>query len=66
VALRGAAGRQGPRGKQGYLYDNLDEVVKLAARNRLMTVEYERPSLEEVFLTYYGAHQNGGRHDVKR
>jgi ABC-2 type transport system ATP-binding protein len=43
------------------LYDNLDEVVKLAARNRLVNMEYERPSLEEVFLTYYdGELQNGG------
>ena len=42
------------------LYDNLDEVVKLAARNRLVNMEYERPSLEEVFLTYYGEGQNGG------
>ena len=41
------------------LHDNLDEVVKLAARNRLVSMEYERPSLEEVFLTYYGAHENG-------
>lgn len=42
------------------LYDNLDEVVKLAARNRLVNLEYERPSLEEVFLTYYdGEGQNG-------
>jgi ABC-2 type transport system ATP-binding protein len=42
------------------LYDNLDEVVKLAAQNRLVSLEYERPSLEEVFLTYYGGHENGG------
>jgi ABC-2 type transport system ATP-binding protein len=35
------------------LYDNLDEMVKLAARHRLVNMEYERPSLEEVFLTYY-------------
>ena len=42
------------------LYDNLDEVVKLAARNRLVNMEYERPSLEEVFLTYDGAEENGG------
>jgi len=41
------------------LYDNLDEVVKLAARNRLVNLEYEHPSLEEVFLTYYGDHENG-------
>jgi ABC-2 type transport system ATP-binding protein len=42
------------------LYDNLDEVVKLAARNRLVSMEYERPSLDEVFLEYYGGHENGG------
>jgi ABC-2 type transport system ATP-binding protein len=42
------------------LYDNLDEVVKLAAQNRLVNLEYERPSLEEVFLTYYGGPENGG------
>ena len=42
------------------LHDNLDEVVKLAAQNRLVGLEYERPSLEEVFLTYYGGHENGG------
>jgi ABC-2 type transport system ATP-binding protein len=38
------------------LYDNLDEVVKLAARHRLVNMDYERPSLEEIFLTYYGGH----------
>jgi ABC-2 type transport system ATP-binding protein len=42
------------------LHDNLDEMIKLAARNRLVNMEYERPSLEEVFLTYYGEGQNGG------
>ena len=41
------------------LYDNLDEVIKLAARNRLVNMDYEHPSLEEVFLTYYGDHENG-------
>jgi ABC-2 type transport system ATP-binding protein len=35
------------------LYDDLDEMVKLAAGHRLVNMEYERPSLEEVFLTYY-------------
>jgi ABC-2 type transport system ATP-binding protein len=39
------------------LYDDLDEMVKLAARDRLVSMEYERPSLEEVFLTYYGGHE---------
>lgn len=35
------------------LYDDLDEMVKLAAKHQLVNLEYERPSLEEVFLTYY-------------
>ena len=35
------------------LYDDLDEMVKLAARHELVNMEYERPTLEEVFLTYY-------------
>src|SRR5919199_824934 len=33
------------------LYDDLDEMVKLAARHKLVTMEYDRPNLEEVFLT---------------
>jgi ABC-2 type transport system ATP-binding protein len=41
------------------LYETPDEMVKLAARHRLISLEYERPSLEEIFLTYYG--QNGER-----
>ncbi len=36
------------------LHDDLDEMVKLAGRHRLVGMEYERPSLEEIFLTYYG------------
>ena len=35
------------------LYEDLDEMVKLAAGHELVNMEYERPSLEEVFLTYY-------------
>ena len=31
-----------------------DGLVKLAAKHRLVGLEYERPSLEEIFLTYYG------------
>ena len=41
------------------LYDHLDEMVKLAARHRLVNLEYERPSLEEIFLTYYYDGQHG-------
>jgi hypothetical protein len=29
-------------------------MVKLAAQHRLVGMEYEHPSLEEIFLTYYG------------
>jgi ABC-2 type transport system ATP-binding protein len=35
------------------LHDDLDEMIKLAVRYRLLNMEYERPSLEEIFLTYY-------------
>jgi ABC-2 type transport system ATP-binding protein len=35
------------------LYENPDEMVKLAAGHTLVNMEFERPSLEEVFLTYY-------------
>ena len=42
------------------LYDDPDEMVKLAARHRLVHLEYERPSLEEVFLTYYERAGEGG------
>jgi ABC-2 type transport system ATP-binding protein len=43
------------------LYDDLDEMVKLAARHELVNMEYERPSLEEVFLTYYERENGGAR-----
>ncbi len=42
------------------LYGNLDEMAKLAARNKLVAMNYERPSLEEIFLTYYD-HDEGER-----
>jgi ABC-2 type transport system ATP-binding protein len=43
------------------LHEGLDDLVKLAARHRVVNLEYERPSLEEVFLTYYEKGENGGR-----
>ncbi len=43
------------------LHDNLDEVVNLAAKNKLLGLDYERPSLEEVFLTYYDHDGEGER-----
>ena len=36
------------------LHEDPDAMVKLAAQHRLVGMEYERPSLEEIFLTYYG------------
>ena len=39
--------------------ESSDEVVKLAARHTVADIEVERPSLEEIFLTYYGGDQNG-------
>ena len=41
------------------LYSEPDAMVKLTAGHRLVGMEYERPSLEEIFLTYYGG-ENGG------
>ena len=44
--------------------ESSDEVVKLAARHTVADIEVERPSLEEIFLTYYGggesSDENGG------
>jgi ABC-2 type transport system ATP-binding protein len=39
--------------------ESSDEVVKLAARHTVADIEVERPSLEEIFLTYYGDDDNG-------
>ncbi|MGH3089804.1 MAG: ATP-binding cassette domain-containing protein [Rubrobacteraceae bacterium] len=36
------------------LHDEPDRMVKLASEHKLVGMEYERPSLEEIFLTYYG------------
>ena len=36
------------------LHGNLDALIKLAARHKLVDMMYERPSLEEIFLAYYG------------
>lgn len=35
------------------LHGDLDEVIKLAADHTLVDMDYERPSLEEIFLAYY-------------
>jgi ABC-2 type transport system ATP-binding protein len=36
-------------------------MVKLAAGHTLVNMEFERPSLEEVFLTYYERENGDGR-----
>jgi ABC-2 type transport system ATP-binding protein len=38
---------------------NMDDVVKLLARHTVVSLDVERPSLEEIFLTFYGPHENG-------
>ncbi len=35
---------------------NLDAVIKAAARHELVDIELTHPSLEEIFLTFYGEH----------
>ncbi|QIN80810.1 ATP-binding cassette domain-containing protein [Rubrobacter marinus] len=53
-ALPGVKDLQADRESLSFtLHDNLDEVIKLAARYELVNLEYERPSLEEIFLAYY-------------
>ena len=42
------------------LHSNLDRMIKLAARHELVDMRYERPSLEEIFLAYYGGGEKGG------
>ena len=59
AALPGVEGLKADGPKLSFtLYSEPDALVKLAAEHRLVGLEYERPSLEEIFLTYYG--QNGG------
>ena len=38
---------------------NMDDVVKLLSRHTVISLDIERPSLEEIFLTFYGWHENG-------
>ncbi len=35
----------------------LDEVIKVAAKHHVIDLEYEEPSLEEIFLEYYGGEE---------
>ncbi|WP_026818656.1 ABC transporter ATP-binding protein [Arthrobacter castelli] len=42
------------------LYGNYDDVVKLAARHTVVDIDFERPPLEEIFMTYYADPQERG------
>jgi ABC-2 type transport system ATP-binding protein len=35
------------------LIDDIDSVIKVAARHHVVDMEIEHPTLEEIFLTYY-------------
>jgi ABC-2 type transport system ATP-binding protein len=41
---------------------DLDAVVKTAARHTLTDIELTHPSLEEIFLSFYGQHEGDDRH----
>lgn len=41
------------------LHGGLDRVIQLAARHEVVDLRYERPSLEEIFLAYYGGEERG-------
>jgi len=56
--LRGVEGFRSEGARISFeLHENLDEVLKRAARHEVVDMTYERPSLEEIFLAYYG--ENG-------
>ena len=60
AALPGVKDLKSDRGTVSFtLYDDLDGMVKLAAKHRLLAMDYERPSLEEIFLNYYGKGEKG-------
>jgi ABC-2 type transport system ATP-binding protein len=40
------------------LSGELDPVIKAAARHRVLDMDYEEPSLEDIFLDYYGEKQS--------
>ncbi len=62
AALRGVKDLEAEGGRLTFaLHEPPDALVKLAAQHRLVGMEYERPSLEEVFLTYYGGHEERDR-----
>ncbi len=62
AALPGVEGLKADGNRLSFaLHENPDAMVKLAAEHRLVGMEYERPSLEEVFLTYYGEGEDDAR-----
>ncbi len=62
AALPGVEGLKADGNRLSFtLHEDPDAMVKLAAEHRLVGMEYERPSLEEVFLTYYGEGEDDAR-----
>jgi ABC-2 type transport system ATP-binding protein len=45
---------------------NMDDVVKLIAGHTVLALDVDRPSLEEIFLTFYGPNENGHGHSNSR
>lgn len=41
------------------VHGNLDGVIKIAAQHEVLDMQYERPTLEEIFLAYYGDNGKG-------
>jgi len=39
--------------------ENMDTVVKMLAEQRIRALDIERPSLEEIFMTFYGPSEDG-------
>lgn len=40
--------------------ENIDAVIKLLGEHQVRALDVERPSLEEIFMTFYGPEENGG------
>lgn len=40
--------------------ENIDAVIKMLGEHEVCALDVERPSLEEIFMTFYGRGENGG------
>lgn len=41
------------------VHENMDTVVKMLAQQQIRALDIERPSLEEIFMTFYGPAEDG-------